>query len=61
MQENGLVFDHRATNNDRFGIDNLRHRVIADVDAPVKAGLPDADRYTYIRSNGLSGDCQCGS
>lgn len=45
-----LAICHHSAYDNRLGIDNLRLRVVANVDATVKTGLPHTDRYADIGS-----------
>jgi hypothetical protein len=53
---------HHAAHDNRPGVDQLRRRIVANIDPAVEAGLSDADRYANVGSDDLGGGCdQCGS
>jgi hypothetical protein len=53
---------HHAAHDNRPGVDQLRRRIVANIDPAVEAGLPDADRYANVGSEDLGGGGeQCGS
>lgn len=56
MQIHRLTTDRDTMNHHRFAVDQLRSRIIIDVDLSVKAGLADADRYADIGSDSRRGD-----